>query len=186
MKCFLMGLFAAIAGLTIGIYVFLRLGLLNPGAARPPSKFESMQAMKFLDAAIERRAARRSNPLSPSEENLRAGLRIYEAHCALCHGDRANQRSAVGLALYPPAPQFLEDAPDMPEYDNFYIIQNGIRWTGMSAWKDVLDENETWKLTLFLAHINHLPPGVSKEWKTIPSASHSAPSARHQGANRHE
>lgn len=168
------------------VYLFLRLGLLDPSAAQPPSKFESTEAMKFLDAAVGRRAADRENPIPPTGENLQAGLRIYEAHCASCHGDRMNPRSSVGMALYPRAPQFLGEAPDMPENQNFYIIRNGIRWTGMPGWKNVLSESEIWKLTTFLAHINDLPSDINQKWNAIPPASPVTPSIKPKGANRNE
>jgi mono/diheme cytochrome c family protein len=185
-KGLLIGIPVGIICLVGGVYLFLRIGLLDPSAAQPPSKFESTQAMKFLDAAVERHATGRENPIPPTDENLQVGLQIYEAHCASCHGDRMNPRSSVGLALYPRAPQFLDGAPDMPDSQNFYIIRNGIRWTGMPGWKNVLDENDIWKLTTFLAHIDHLPSAVSQKWNASQPASPVTPSIRPKGANRHE
>jgi len=69
-------------------------------------------------------------------------------------------------ALYPRAPQFVEDAPDMPENQNFYIIQHGIRLSGMPAWKQALTEQEIWQVTAFLSHVDKLPPQVSTAWKS--------------------
>lgn len=186
MKRLLIGIFIGIVGLAGGVFLFLRLGLLEPGAARPPSQFERVEAMKFLDAALTRYAPRRSNPFPASETNLLAGMRIYKAHCALCHGDPAHPRSAVGLALYPRAPQFLEEAPDMPEYQNVYIIRNGVRWTGMPGWKNVLSKDDIWKITAFLAGIRHLPPVVDEEWKSTVAPKSGTPAVKEKGTNRHE
>jgi hypothetical protein len=69
-------------------------------------------------------------------------------------------------ALYPRAPQFVEAAPDMPENQNFYIIQHGVRLSGMPAWKQVFGEQEAWQMTTFLSHMDKLPPQVSAAWKT--------------------
>lgn len=112
-----------------------------------------------------RRAPRLRNPIQANPKNLESGRDLYQTHCAACHGSPSNPRSAVGLGPYPPAPQFLEEAPDMPEYQNFYIIRNGIRRTGMPSWLKVLSTEQIWQLTTFLAHIDHLPLAIEQEWK---------------------
>jgi mono/diheme cytochrome c family protein len=186
MKHFVLGVLVTILALVGGVYFFLRLGFLDLRADQQPSRFEDGMAMKFLDASVGRRARQRPNPFQASTKNLEAGLNTYETHCSLCHGDPANRRSPVGTTLYPPAPQFLEKAPDMPENQNFYIIRNGVRWTGMPGWKKVLSRDQIWKLTAFLAHIQHLPPAVQQEWKSAASLKSSTPTVKEQGANRHE
>lgn len=186
MKQFVAGFCAGMAVLVAGVFLYLYAGFLDPSAARTPSAFESAEAMKFLDASVEWRASRRNSPIPPTSHNLQTGLRLYEADCASCHGDRASPHGALGLALYPRAPQFLEDAPDMPEYENFYLIRNGIRWTGMPGWSAVLSPDQTWILATFLSHINRLPPAVSAQWKPGSPASAPAPPARPAGESGHE
>ncbi len=121
--------------------------------------------MPSLDAAVDKRAPEVHDPLQPSEDNLLAGIKIYQANCASCHGDIQHPQGMLANALYPRAPQFVQDAPDMPENQNFYIIQHGIRFSGMPAWKEALSENEIWQVTTFLSHMDKLPPNVSMEWK---------------------
>jgi mono/diheme cytochrome c family protein len=58
----------------------------------------------------------------------------------------------------------------MPENQNFYIIQHGIRLSGMPAWKAALSEQETWQVTTFLSHMDKLPAQVSEAWKTAATA----------------
>jgi hypothetical protein len=45
---------------------------------------------------------------------------------------------------------------DMPENQNFYILQHGIRWTAM-GWKEVLSEKQIWQMMTFLSHMHDLP-----------------------------
>jgi hypothetical protein len=42
-------------------------------------------------------------------------------------------------SLYPPAPQFNTEMADMPENQNFYILEHGVRWTAMPARKGVFN-----------------------------------------------
>jgi hypothetical protein len=55
---------------------------------------------------------------------------------------------------------------EAPENQNFYIIQHGIRLSGMPAWKGALSEQETWQVTTFLSHKDKLTPQISEAWKT--------------------
>jgi mono/diheme cytochrome c family protein len=60
----------------------------------------------------------------------------------------------------------------MPEYQNFYIIQHGVRLSGMPASHNFLKEEEIWQVTTFLSHMDKLPPQVSEQWKAAAAAGH--------------
>jgi mono/diheme cytochrome c family protein len=72
-----------------------------------------------------------------------------------------------GAAFYPRAPQFMEDTPDMPENQNFFIIQHGVRLSGMPAWNGSLKEQEMWQATTFLSHMDKLPPQIAEQWRAL-------------------
>ena len=72
-----------------------------------------------------------------------------------------NDRAAVFQieeSYYPPVPRFMEDAHDMPENENFYIISHGIRFTGMPGWGKNFCDDQIWRLTSFLSQSGKLPP----------------------------
>ena len=121
--------------------------------------------MPSLDASVERRAVNIQNPVDSSDASLIAGMKMYQANCASCHGDVNHPRGALADAFYPRAPQFVEDSPDMSENQNLYIIQHGVRLSGMPAWKQSLSDRQMWQVTTFLSHMDKLPPSVSDEWK---------------------
>jgi mono/diheme cytochrome c family protein len=56
----------------------------------------------------------------------------------------------------------MHDMADMPEHQNFYIIQHGIRWTAMPGWKSILNEQQTWQLVTFLSQMHNLPPAAKQ------------------------
>lgn len=45
----------------------------------------------------------------------------------------------------------------------YYIIHNGIRWTGMPAWGDENNDQDSWKLVLFVRHLPHLKQDEIRE-----------------------
>jgi mono/diheme cytochrome c family protein len=171
MRNFLLGFVSAVILVGLAVFAYIRLGYVDPRADIPIGALESKLAMPALDAAVDRRAPDVKNPLEANEENLVAGMKIYETNCAGCHGDIHQPHSEFGESLYPHAPQFVEDAPDMPENQNFYIIQHGVRLSGMpSGQKNNLSGQQLWQVTTFLSHMDKLPPAVSDQWKAIAGA----------------
>jgi len=47
----------------------------------------------------------------------------------------------------------------------FLVVRNGIRYSGMGAWKDLISEEDTWKVGLFLSNLKSLLPAVRSEWE---------------------
>jgi mono/diheme cytochrome c family protein len=166
MSRFLIGLASGIVLVLLVVVCYVRFGFVDPRADRPMGALEMKIAMPALDASVDRRAPSVQNPMQPTDENLTAGMKIYQSNCAVCHGDVARAHTALGDSLYPRAPQFAEDAPDMPENQNFYIIQHGVRLSGMPGWKTTLKVTEMWQVTTFLSHMDKLPPGVQAAWKS--------------------
>jgi mono/diheme cytochrome c family protein len=167
MRSFLMGFVSAVIVVALGIYCYVRFGFVDPRADSTVSDLEEKIAMPSLDASVARRAADIRNPVDANEANLIAGMKIYQTDCAGCHGDVNQPHGMLAQALYPRAPQFVEDPPDMRENQNFYIIEHGIRLSGMPAWRQSLTEQQMWEVTTFLSHMHELPPTVSNQWKIM-------------------
>ena len=163
---------AAVVILFLAGFLWLRLGFMDARADAPKNALERVVAMPALDASVRRHASQVQNPVAATDDNLVAGMKIYQNNCAGCHGDIHQPHSAFGDSLYTGAPQFMEDAPDMPEYQNFYIIGHGIRLSGMPAMRSSLKEEEIWQVTTFLSHMDKLPPQVTEQWKAVADASH--------------
>ncbi len=165
MRKYALGFLAAIIFSAVVVILFLRFGMMDPRADMPVSEMERGMAMPALDAAVERRAPDIKNPVPPTNENLIAGMKVYQNNCALCHGDIHQPHAKLADTMYPRPPQFVEDAADMPDNQNFYIIQHGIRMSGMPGWKNALNLQEMWQTTTFLSNMDKLPRQVSDSWK---------------------
>ena len=68
----------------------------------------------------------------------------------------------MGKNSYPPAPDMrLAATQQMTDGELFYVIQNGIRMSGMPAWANSdngpdHDAQDSWKLVHFIRHLPHL------------------------------
>jgi mono/diheme cytochrome c family protein len=166
MRKFLLGFLTAIIVFALAGFSYVRFGFMDPRADIPVNGLEQRVAMPALDASVERRAPETKNPVDSSDANLLAGMKVYQTNCAGCHGDVNHPHGPLADSFYPRAPQFAEDSPDMPENQNFYVVQHGIRLSGMPAWRNSLSDQQMWQVTTFLHHMDKLPSEVSEQWKT--------------------
>ena len=101
----------------------------------------------------------------PTEENLTAGLALYEKNCQVCHGGSDGAASSIARGLAPNAPQLAKDGvADDPEGETYWKIAHGIRFTGMPAFRETLSDGEIWQIVLFTKHMNSLPSGIQQAW----------------------
>ena len=163
---FILGAIVTLLILILGGLGLATLGFLPTTANVTPPRMESRIAMGAVDASAERHAPRVTNPLQLTDQNLEDGMKLYTMNCALCHGSLDQKPSSLSKSFYPPAPNLVSDPPDDPEWRTFYTIRTGIRYTGMPAWEKALSEEEMWKITSLLSHLDKLPPGVQEYYKT--------------------
>lgn len=163
---FILGVIVTLLALVIGGLGFAMLGFVPTPANVAPSHLERLIANRAMDAAMERHAPRVTNPLPPNDQNFEDGMKLYTMHCALCHGGLDRKPSPLASSFYPPPPNLISDPPDDPEWHIFYCIRTGVRFTAMPAWDKTLSEQDMWKITSLLSHLDKLPPAVQEYWKT--------------------
>jgi mono/diheme cytochrome c family protein len=163
---FILGVVVTLLVLILGGLGFAMLGFVPTQANVSPPNIEKRLANAALDASMERHAPRVTNPLPPNDQTFEDGIKLYSMNCALCHGALDRKPSSLANSFYPPAPNFISNPPDDPEWHLFYTIRTGVRYTGMPAWEKTLSEQEIWGITSFLSHMEKLPPAVQDYWKT--------------------
>ncbi len=127
------------------------------GARQAPSKAEAALARRFRSLSVPSNAAQSKNPFVSSTELLQESARHFADHCASCHGNDGSGNTEIGRNLYPPAPDMrLAATQQLSDGELYYIIHNGVRWTGMPAWGDPDNDQDSWKLVLFIRHLPSL------------------------------
>ena len=145
-------------------------GMVPANADSKPADLESWVANTALHAALERDTKGLSNPIQPSDENLITGVRLYAENCAICHGASDAKPSNAAQGFYIEAPQLAKDGvEDDPEAVSFWKVKHGIRFTAMPSFTTTLQDEEIWKIAMFLRQMDKLPPAVDVEWKRVPS-----------------
>jgi thiosulfate dehydrogenase len=165
MRNFVLGIVVAIFLLALAGLAFALLGYMPTSADANPTHWEERIAMNALDASMDRHAPRVSSPFPATDDSLIDGMKIYTMNCSTCHGTLDNKPSPIAHSFYPPAPQLILHPPDDPEWHLFYAISTGVRYSGMPAWERAISEQDRWKVTAFLSHLEKLPPAVQDYWK---------------------
>jgi mono/diheme cytochrome c family protein len=122
-----------------------------------PGTFERTVAARLLRLSIPPEAERQKNPYSDDTSAWQAALAHYDDHCATCHGSDGRGHTELGENMYPKVPDFADPAIQrLSDGALFAIIQNGVRWTGMPAWKREHSAEDTWKLVSFVRQVPSL------------------------------
>ena len=130
-------------------FVIIRRGGLS--ADTEPGRLERSVAARLVRLASPAEADRQQSPLGGQADVWREAREHYLDHCAVCHGRDAKGNTDMGANMYPKVPDLTStDVQRRSDGALFYIIQNGIRWTGMPAWKKEHSPEDTWKLVAFI------------------------------------
>jgi mono/diheme cytochrome c family protein len=127
------------------------------GARPAASPLEAALARRFRALSLPSGASQVQNPFASSPALLEEASRHFADHCASCHGNDGQGNTETGRNLYPPAPDMrLPATQQLSDGEIYYIIHNGVRWTGMPAWGEAGDDPDSWKLVLFIRHLPRL------------------------------
>jgi mono/diheme cytochrome c family protein len=151
----LLAAFAVMMGIAVGAY-FVTAGV---SARSRPGPLETSAARALRGVAIRLRTRGLTNPVPVSEETLAEGRAHFADHCASCHGNDGSGNTELGRGLYPRAPDMrLSATQNLSDGELFYIIENGVRLTGMPGWSTgtASGEESTWHLVHFIRHLPRL------------------------------
>jgi mono/diheme cytochrome c family protein len=168
LKGFILGIIFTVLAAAAAAYGMIRTGTIPANADERPPGIEAWAARMSLHATLRRSAPQGDNPLSVNDKDLLAGIKLYAQNCAVCHGDSTGNATNVAKGLYQKPPQLgKHGVEDDPDGVTLWKVQHGIRWTGMPAYGKTLTDRQLWQLTLFLKHMDHLPPAAQKAWQQV-------------------
>lgn len=170
---FLFGLIIGILAVPLAVLLYLKFGHVPVAVNDRPFPEERLVTSVPLEARIDRDMMRsdgqmKGPPIQPDEAVFVAGAHVYAENCAVCHGFHGKP-SKIGLHEFPTAPPLWEKhrngnvvgVSDDPPGETYWKVSNGIRLTGMPAYKETLSDMEMWQVSLLLANADKpLPPAA--------------------------
>ena len=130
---------------------------------------------RLLDVAMRRSVKQRAEEIAvpdlSGEASIRAGAFLYRQHCRQCHGAPGVAPAPFALGMTPvPVPQ-VHTARHWQPAEIFWVIKEGIKMTGMPAWKYRLSDEQIWSIVAFLPAMAHLTPAEYAALRPAPPES---------------
>jgi len=162
----------ALIGIAAGAAVIMFLLITSRGvsARAQPGAFETIAARTMRSFAVPRAERNRKNPIPDSPEVFAEGKAHWADHCATCHANDGSGDTEMGRGMYPKPPDMrLARTQDLSDAEIFYIIENGVRLTGMPAWGEGRPEAATgsWQLVHFVRRLPKLTAADLEEMSAM-------------------
>ncbi len=183
MSKFLIGLLIGTILVPAGFYLYLLSGDAPIATWAKPMPMERFLVKTAMHATIDRQ----ETPIhlgNVSDGSLVAGAHIYRQDCAFCHGLPGRAPTGPAEGMFPPPPQFFRpnaEKIDDPAGEVYWKVKNGLRLTGMPAFRASLSDTQIRELTGFLEDATTLPPAAMAVLKTSRAKTQepSSPTVRH-------
>jgi mono/diheme cytochrome c family protein len=130
-----------------GIIVYA--GFFNVSALVPDQAPLQWLFVTTREASIGYHAKGIVAPVSTGPAQVDNGFRLFQGECSMCHSVRGFKAGIMSVGLNPPAPP-LADLIDMTDAETFWVVKNGIRFTGMPAWQATNTDAQLWDIVAFL------------------------------------
>ena len=163
-KGLLIGILLGAILLAGGVYYYFSSGHAPVATSAPPMPLEKRLARINLHSYLENLP--HPQPGVPADEaNLIGGAKVYKEQCATCHGLPGEPKSAVSQGMYPAPPQLFHGVgvTDDEPWESYWKIENGIRMTGMPAFKGQLTETQIWQAAMLVKTADKITEPVRKE-----------------------
>jgi mono/diheme cytochrome c family protein len=175
MKKVMLGSFLSLVFIAIGAYMVLASGRFPIAASSPPDAIDDLAASMSARAITYHARGVTTLPGKAGPDSVSSGLARYRSNCLPCHGAPGVTPAEFSQGLNPMPPALHVDAvQERPDPELFWIIQNGIRMTGMPAFGDTRSAEEIGDIVRFVRRL----PKLSDEER----ARLSGPAEDHRGA----
>ena len=163
MKSLLEGIaIGVVAAVSLGLIVWMMIaysGIYNVSASEPHSDPVRWTLDTTMHRSVEVRADATSLPESFTQQQISEGARHYARSCAHCHGVPGGEPAAWSRGMRPEPPHLVEAAAEWSPAEIHWIVENGIRMTGMPAFGSAHSAEEIMAITAFVSAL----PGLTAE-----------------------
>lgn len=114
-----------------------------------PSSPERWLASHVFQMKVRAQKPQHPVHFATTEDDLERASSLYQQMCAVCHGGSRGRMAPFAKSFSPRPPQFVIQASARPTWMDAYVIQHGVRWTGMPSFHG-LPEADAWHLALYV------------------------------------
>jgi mono/diheme cytochrome c family protein len=156
-------------------------------ARAEPSWIEARLARHARRIATPANAKETKNPFPVTEANMTEAREHFVEHCSTCHGIDGRGNTVIGRNLYPKVPPMTDaNTQQLTDGELFYIISNGVRFTGMPAWGGEDTPESIWALVAFIRRLPKLSPEEIKLMQEMAAGAGDAKGGEKEGHGMNE
>lgn len=96
-------------------------------------------------------------------DRQRRGAAHYQQGCAPCHGSPAGASMQVVRTMLPEPSDLKALVPTWKSNELFWIVKNGLKYTGMPAWPTQDRDDEVWDMVAFLRQLPEMTPAYYRK-----------------------
>jgi cytochrome c553 len=143
---------------------------------------------KFLEFGLRNSIETHSLGISPPRLDdiglIRLGAGHFASGCAVCHGSPGSPRSAVFNHMLPHPPSLSDAAKNWKADELYWIVKNGLKFTGMPAWPAQERGDEVWAVVAFLLRLTELTPDAYRQLANLDLPEAKRPAGGDRGQTR--
>lgn len=89
---------------------------------------------------------------------MQRGVTVYRQHCLACHGASGVAPADIGLSMQPLPGPLVHMTQQWTPAEIYWIVDNGIKMSGMPAWRYRLSQQDMWAVTALVTRLPGLSP----------------------------
>jgi cytochrome c553 len=145
-----------VAAIMLGGFLVAWSGLYNVAASRGHWAAISEILTFGMRNSVRTHALGIKVPPLDSDDLATLGAAHFQSGCAFCHGAPGVPISPIAQSMLPPPPDLSKSMRDWRDRELFWIIKNGLKYTGMPAWVAAQRDDEVWAVVAFLRRLPKL------------------------------
>ncbi len=156
----IIGLVVGVFGTLFGLAIIAgRLAL----AHRSNFPLERANGSFAVSVAARFHSGNQATPVVQDSRAIESGRSAYTGSCSICHGLDGTGKGILGKATYPNATDLTsENAIEMSDSQLYWIIANGLSFTGMPGFNSQYKSQDIWSI---VSYIRTLQKQGSERWR---------------------
>ena len=139
-------------------------GVISVAATTPDLPVVAWVLDNTMEHSVEAHARDVIVPAGYNNIDLRAGYDRFNEMCVFCHGAPGVEPRWLKKGLRPDPPNLAVTANDWTPAQVFWIVDHGIKMTGMPAMGSMYPDGDVWTVAAF---VKSLPKITSEQYKTF-------------------
>jgi cytochrome c553 len=146
----------ASAVLGVGALLFAWSGIYNVAASRDHIGITTAFLELALRSSVRTQSLGIDPPMLDDDQLVALGAAHFHSGCAPCHGSPLASTPPPFENMLPAPPSLSNAAEAWTDAQLFWIVKNGLKFTGMPAWPAIERNDEVWTVVAFLKRYSEL------------------------------